>query len=625
MSNGYAGNILYVDLTKKTVKIEKMSPEMQKQYLGGCGFSTKLLLDNCPPHCDPLGVDNALIFSNGPMTGTLFPSSAMMNAAAKSPLTGFIIRSMVGGLIGGELKATGFDSIVIKGKAEVPVYLYIYNQNVEIRDASKYWGKKCFEMQMEMREDLGNEDLQIACIGPAGENKVRMASIISGTRAFGRGGLGAVMGSKKLKAITVYGTNTINVYNNEEFYEHALGVHKKMQEHPLAKNYSTYGSTASPPSYSAMGIFGTRNWQTETFDEVEKISGKYNIARGCHVRNRACRNCELRSSHTWRAVEGPYKGTLAEGPEFEALFSFGAMCGNNNFDSIVAAQRMCDEYGVDTITTGTTIAFAMECYEKGLLKSKDLDLINPVFGNSSAVTDLVKAIAERKDIGDLLAEGSWRASQVIGQSSDTFLSTVKGLEYAGHSARAHKGFALAYATSNRGGSHQDGAIGPERSGALDRCAIKGKGKFAKDTQDMNVIGDAMILCRRITVPLYGFYIKDAVADIINMVTGHNYTFDELTQVAERIYATERLFNTREGCKREHDILPKRTMTEPIPEGPCKGSFVSADELNTMLDEYYQCRGWDMQLACPTQTTLDKLDIDVDLAQIIKMNKSAGSR
>ena len=581
-------------------------------------------LDNCPPHCDPLGPDN-FWFSSGPMTGTLFPSSATMNAVAKSPLTGFIIRSMVNGFLGGELKATGFDSIVIKGKADTPVYLYIHNQHVEIRDATKYWSKKTYETQIAMRRDLANEDLQIACIGPAGENKVRVASIISGARAFGRGGLGAVMGSKNLKAIAIYGTKTIDVFNSEEFQRHALEVHKKMQKHPMAKNYSTYGSTASPKSYSAMGVFGTRNWQTETFDEVEKICGPYNMERGSHVSNLACFNCELRSAHTWRCVEGSYAGTVAEGPEYETLFALGSMCGNSDFDTIVAAQRMCDEYGMDVISTGATIAFAMECYEKGLLKGKDLDLINPIFGNSKSVTDLVEAIAQRKGIGDLLAEGSWRASQIIGQNSDAFLSTVKGLEYAGHSARAHKGFATGYATSNRGGSHQDSAIAPERSGALDRSVIEGKGKFAKDTQDMNVIGDAMVLCRRITGPLYGVYINDGVTNIINMVTGHNYDTNEITQVAERIYATERLFNTREGCTREHDVLPKRTMTEPIPEGPCAGMYVSADELDTMLDEYYQCRGWDPQLACPTQETLDKLEIDVDLEKIIELNKSAGPR
>lgn len=625
MSDCYGGYALFIDLNQRQTRLEPISDKMRRDYLGGCGFSAKYLLDNCPAHCDPLGPDNVLVLSVGPLTGTLFPSSAIMNAMAKSPLTGFIIRSMVGGHLGGEIRAAGIDSIVITGKAEKPVYVYIRDHRAEIRDAAAYWGKTTFTTQLELREELQNEDAQIACIGPAGENKVRMASIIAGTRAFGRGGLGAVMGSKNLKAIAIYGTGAVRVHDNAAFVEHALATHKKMREHPQAKNYAAYGSTASPPSYSAMGVFGTRNWQTETFDQVEQIGGKHNIERGCHVRNRACRSCELRSSHTWRCAEGPYSGMVAEGPEYETLFSYGAMCGNSDFDTIVAADRMSDEYGIDTISTGATIAFVMECYEKGLLKGEEIESINPVFGNSAAIIELIKAIAARKGIGDLLAEGSWRASKIIGQGSEAFLSTVKGLEYAGHSARAHKGFATGYATSNRGGSHQDSAIGPERGGQLDRSAVEGKGKFAKDTQDMNVIGDAMILCRRITGPLYSPYIKDVAVDIVNMVTGHNYTLAELTQVAERIYATERLFNTREGCTREHDVLPRRTMSEPIPEGPCQGMLISRAELDIMLDEYYALRGWDPVMACPTQETLNKLGIDIDLAQVLADNRTAPPR
>lgn len=605
--DGYAGRILYVDLSEGKATVAETPSDLKARYLGGCGFGAKLLYDTVPAGADALGAANALVLATGPVTGTIIPSSGMTVSVSKSPLTGAIIRSVMGGAFGPELKRAGYDAMVIRGTAPKPTYLLVDDDRIELLPADELWGTNAFEAQRVIHERIPAESLQVAAIGPAGEKLVRYANVISGTRALGRGGLGAVLGAKKLKAIAVRGTKTVAVAERAGVIANGRSLMEKLAKNPQsAKAFPTYGSAGSPASYSAAGIFGTRNWQTEVFEGSERISAELNKEK--LVRTRACSACVIRSSHVWRAGEGPWAGTTAEGPEYETLFSFGSMCGNSSFDSIVAADRLCDEYGLDTISTGVSIAFAMECFERGLLTAHDTDGLPLHFGNSEAVITLIHRIGRREGIGDMLAEGTREMARRIGQGSERFAMHTKGLEFAGHSARALKSMAIGYATSNRGGSHQDTRPAPERSGKYNTESFEGKAQLAKDCQDMTTIGDAATLCRRMTECTYGSFLNDEIAATISVVTGHEYTVPELRRLAERIYTMEKQFNVREGLGREADTLPERFLTEPIPEGPRKGFVIPREQLNRMLDEYYEVRGWDRVTGMPSTATLNMLGI-----------------
>ena len=620
MSGGYMNHILHVDLESKEYWVEVINEQFQRKYLGGNGFGAYYLYKDTPKKIDPLSEKNVLVLATGPLTGSGFCSSAMTSICTKSPLTGLFVDSYFGGHFGVELKQAGYDAVVIKGASENPVYLYISNDKIEFKDAGYLWGQKTFKAQELIKKDLGMET-QVACIGPAGENLVKYACVISETRAAGRGGVGAVMGSKKLKAIAVFGTKTIRVNNSEELMTYNLSNNEKIKKNPSASiNFPLYGSTASLGTYSSMGILGTRNWQTENFPQAEQISGELNKERGLMVRSRACNACIIRSSKIWKAGSGPYFGYVAEGPEYETLFSFGSLCGNDNFDAIVAADRLCDEYGLDTISTGSTIAFAMECFEKNFLTVDDTGGIELRFGNHEGIISLIKKIANRDGFGDFLAEGTKRMSEKLGSETIKFAMHVKGYDFAGHSARVHKGQAVGYATSNRGGSHQDTRVVPERQGMLDRSEIRGKGKFAKESQDATTIGDCLIICRRSTEISYGYFLNEELLELINLATGHNYTIQELTNVAERVYTLEKMFNVREGISRKDDTLPHRLLHEPIPDGPTKGVYASEDDLNKMLDEYYEVRGWDKKTSHPTRKALEKLELTemiIDLSELQK--------
>lgn len=607
--DGYAGRILHVDLSTGSSTIVETSEELRVSYLGGCGFGARLLWDLVPALADPYGPDNVLALATGPVTGTIIPSSAMTVGMSKSPLTGAIARCVMGGFFGPELKRAGYDALTVKGTAPSPVYLQIDNERVKLLPAEEMWGLDAFETQRVIQEKSGG-GLQVAAIGPAGERLVRYAAIIAGTRALGRGGLGAVLGAKRLKAIAVRGTRTVAVADQAAVILNGRMLMDRLAKNPQsAKAFPTFGSAASPASYSAAGIFGTRNWQTETFEGAEAISAEVNAALGKHVRTRACSGCVIRSSHVWRAGEGPYAGYVAEGPEYETLWSFGGMCGNDSFDSIVAADRLCDEYGLDTISTGVSIAFAMECFEKGLITERETDGVSLRFGDPAATLAMIHKIAHREGFGDWLAEGTREMARRIGGGSEVFAMHSKGLEFAGHSARAIKSMAIGYATSNRGGSHQDTRPGPERSGRFDASSFDGKAQLAKDCQDMTTIGDAATLCRRMTECTYGFFLSQEIADTLSVVTGRSYTVDELRTIAERVYTVERLFNCREGLKRGSDTLPGRFLTELIPEGPRQGSGLDYHQLSQMLDDYYEIRGWDRATGAPAPLTLERLGIE----------------
>jgi len=506
------------------------------------------------------------------------------------------------------VKQAGFDAVLIRGASTAPTYILIDDGKVEVRPADTLWGSDTFETQRLLKEQLRSAEFQVAAIGAAGERLVRYAAIISGTRALGRGGLGAVLGAKKLKAIAVRGSQSETVADLPAVIANGRYLMEKLAANPQsAKAFPKYGSTASPASYSAAGLFGTRNWQREVFEGAEAISAEANAKLGKHVRTRACSSCVIRSSHVWRAGEGPYAGLYNEGPEYETLWSLGAMCGNSSFDAILAAERLCDEYGIDTISAGVCIAFAMECFERGLITTTETGGLDLCFGNSDVVVQLIHQIGRREGVGDWLAEGTREMARRLGGSAVDFAMQSKGLKFPGHSARAIKSMAVGYATSNRGASHQDTRPAPERSGKFG-TGFEGKAKLAKDCQDMTTIGDASVFCRRMTECSYGSFLNHEIAETLSLVTGRTYTQETLRETSERIYAMEKLFNVREGFRREADILPKRFLTEPIPGGPRQGSVIPPEDLNRMLDEYYDLRGWDRVTSLPTWQTLNRLGL-----------------
>jgi len=609
MYSGYNYKILKLDLTNETVSTEKITPTFARKFLGGNGFGAKLLYDTIKPETNPLSEDNAIVIAVGPANGTIMPGAAMTGFMTKSPLTGLFIDSYMGGHFASEIKNAGYDAIVITGKLKKPKFLVIENSSINFCEAEELWGLETSQTQLKIKEKLNNPEFQVACIGPAGENLVKFASIICDTRAAGRGGLGAVFGSKNLKAIAIRGDRDINVANSVGVMEYVLKAYEEMKKHPgLGKNIPLMGSTGSIDGNNSLGILGTRNWQKESYDDAWKISGNNLLKKGLRVGHKACSSCMARSAIFFKAKEGEYKDTITRGPEYETLYSYGSVLENDNPDSIIAADRLSDELGIDTMSTGVVIAWVMECFEKGILTSKDTDGLEVTFGRHEILLDMIKKIAYREGIGDLLAEGTKIASQKVGKGSEEFAIHVKGLELAGHTARGLKGMGLGYAVATRGGSHQDIRPGVERSGKLDRQIIEGKPEHVLKNERMCTIGDSLILCRRHSEPYFGAYLSDKYVEVINLLTGFDLDLEELNNIADRIYTLERMFNCREGITRKDDTLPSRFMKEPIPEGPSKGMYLKEEELNVMLDEFYSLRGWDVKTGIPTEKKLKELGL-----------------
>lgn len=618
---GYAGKILRVDLTDKKITKEIISDETARKYIGGNGFGVKYLYDEVPAKIDPLGIENKLFIMTGPTEGTMVPGAGRACVITKSPLNNRFIDSYFGGHFGGEVKFAGYDGIIIEGKSDTPVYIKINDDDVKIEEASSIWGMSTIDAQKEVKKEIGDEYATLA-IGIAGENLVPMACIISGVNAAGRGGTGAVMGSKNLKLIAVKGTNGVKVADIEGLNAYSLDVIDRMKASPgMGRNLPAYGTTGSPKTNNDLGIFGTRNWQQEQFEDAGIISGPYFKDKlGYGDGSNTCLACPIACSQITKVKTGKFKDAITIGPEYETLFSLGSICGNGNIDYIVKGDQFCDELGLDTISAGVTIAFAMECFERGILTLDDTEGIDLRFGNSDAIITLLEKIAKREGLGKILAYGTRKASEIIGKGSEDFAIHVKGLEVPAHSSRGLPGMAIGYATSNRGGSHQDGRATAERTGKIDRDVIVGKGKYNVEVQRMTTYCDCMILCR-MTENAYGLWgITEDHINMLKLITGMDVTKEELVDAADRVYALERAFNIREGIEsRETDVLPKRFMEEPIPEGPSKGKVITREILDLLLDEYYEERGWDKVTGYPTKETLERLNLEYVINDLYKEN------
>ncbi len=605
---GYTRKILRVNLTAGTVETEELKNGQLKKYIGGAGLAARMLYDELKPGIDPLSADNKVIFLAGPLAGTIAPTGSRIGAYTKSPMTNGFFHSSAGGNFAPEIKYAGFDGVVIEGKSEKPVYLFVTNTVQELRDASHVWGEPTFKAQELLKADVGDEAVQIAVIGPAGEKMVKFSAILLGCRALGRGGLGAVLGSKMFKGIAVRGTGNLEVDDMSATLKKTEDLIRMMRANPsTGQILPQYGTPVLVNANNALGLFGSRNWQKETFESAELICAE-TMRDKIVVQNKSCFACPLMCGKYSEVLDGPFKGCKTEGPEYENIFSLGSMCEIDSIETIAAAEWACDDFGMDAIETGVAIAFAMEAVEKGILTIDDTDGLDLKYGNKEVILPMVRKIGMREGFGDILADGVKIAAEKIGKGSDDFAMHNKGMTFAGHSARGLPGNALGYATGPRGGSHHDCRPTGERAGIVERDTVEGKPQYVIDVNHLNILTDSMILCHLAEAVFGPIKMNQNVVDILNVVTGMNMTLAEGEETAERIWNVIRSFAVREGSRRDDDSLPKRFLTEPIPDGPSKGMIVSRETLEMMKDEYYELRGWDKKTGVPTRERLLELDL-----------------
>jgi aldehyde:ferredoxin oxidoreductase len=612
---GYAGRVLRVDLTTSRTRVEKLDGETAKKYIGGIGLGMRLWLANSKAGVDAFDPENPLVLSIGPVSGTMFPTGGNGHAfISKSPATNGVGEAVSHGTFGAELKRAGYDAVILTGKAERPVYLWIDDDSVQLLDAEKIWGKSPSETEDAIKNEIGDYYLRVASIGLAGEKLSKIASIINEkTRAAGRTGLGAVMGSKNLKAIAVRGTHDIVVAKPEEFIDMVKEFHERMKG-PAAQKYRTLGTTENVMIQNALHCMPTRNYNNAHFENAEKVSGE-TLNERYIAKIIACNSCAMRCEHEAVVRDGPYKGTMAR-MEYDNLWALGPNCGVDKLDAIIKAAELCNYYGLDAQSTGVTVGFVMDCHEKGILSHEELGGIDAHFGNADALLQLIEKIGKREGIGDVLADGVKVAAGKIGKGSDELAQNIKGLEVSGYDLRCLKTAALGSAVSFRGADHnRSGAYALDLTGKVDRLkAEKGRGKLVKDLEDVFALIDSFIICKNAKGTLYK-ELAD-MAKLYTLVTGYEMTPQELSAAGERINTLARLINLREGLSRKDDTLPWKVMNQPIPDdGPAKGAVVTQDELDLMLDDYYQSRGWTLN-GTPLKSKLEELGLE-DLLSIVE--------
>ncbi len=596
--SSYAKKILRVNLTTGSVTTEPLDAEMAKAFLGGRGLGGKMLADEIPAGIDSLSEENKIFFITGPLTATSAPTSGRYIVVTKAPLNDVIAASNSGGYWGTELKFAGYDMLIVEGKAKEPVYIYIKDDVVEIRSAAKFWGKKTMEVTDMFLEEVGDSKARVLNIGPAGENLSRIAAVMNDRyRAAGRSGVGAVMGSKKLKAIVVRGSNKVTVAQPDKFKEVVKDAVKKIREHPLTgQGLPAYGTGVLVNIINENGVFPTNNFQEGVFAGAEQISGE-TLAEKYLVKKDVCYRCPIACGR-YCSVDGEEGG----GPEYETLWAFGGTCGVSDLKAVIRANNVCNELGLDTISAGATIAAAMELYQRGYLKPEDVDGPKLKWGSGEAVLEWTRKMGMSEGLGAKMAMGSARLCAAFG--APDLSMAVKKLELPAYDPRGIMGMGLSYATNNRGGCHVRGyMIAPEIAGMpekLDRFSLEGKEVWTKIFQDLTSVIDSLGLCLFTSFALGA----QEYADLYNAATGENLTADELLACGDRIFNNERLFNLQEGYSIKDDTLPKRLLEEPMPDGPAKGHVHQLDKL---LPKYYELRGWD-EKGVPTTKTKQSLGL-----------------
>jgi len=605
--HGYSGRLLNVDLSSGQVGIETFDEAFARDYLGGNGFAIRLLYERLASGVDPLAPENMLVFAVGPVTDTLVPGATRCCVGTKSPLTGLFFDSTFGGMFAAAQKRTGFEALMITGRAPQPVYLLVHEDGAEIKSATQWWGCYTRDTNLAIR-DQETSGTEVLSIGPAGENLVRYACAVhtwdkSRDGVAGRGGLGAVMGSKNLKAVAVRGSRKTSTADPEAV-KTLLGEIREPMKVGTA-GLKQYGTTILVNMINKIGALGVRNLQTECYDKAAAISGE-TFKEAYFEKDTTCFKCPVACGKDFHVHDGEYAGTQWKMPEYETIFALGSMLDNAHKGSIVKANELCDQLGMDTISLGVTFSFAFECFEKGLLTrercGRELH-----FGDYHTILDLIEAVAYRRGFADLLAEGSVRLAVQLGAEAANYLYAVKGLEMPAHSARVLKGMSIGYATATRGGSHHDTRPTLQYATDHDNTSPAGKPEFAVQNQHFTAVGDSLTQCRFVSERGFGGMLNEHYPRMINAVTGWNLSLHDVECIGERIWNLERAFNVREGVSREQDTLPYRVMYEPVPEGMHKGMHCPPEELQAMLAEYYALRGWTPE-GVPTQEKLQSLGL-----------------
>ncbi len=631
MPHGYNGKILHINLTTRKIEIEEPDLAFYRKYMGGSAMGLYYLFKNMPAGVDPLGPDNVLCFMASVITGVPISGQSRLTAAAKSPLTDCIGDSQMGGFAPAELKFAGFDGIVLKGKADSPVYLWIHDGEVEIRDASHLWGKITGEAEAIIKEELDDNKVEVMQIGPAGENLVRFAAIMSmSNRAFGRTGMGAVMGSKNLKAIVVRGKKKPTLADKESLMNLTRWGAKAFPDSDVA-GLGKYGTAETVAAQQKKGGLPTFNFNSGVFDGWEPIDGTtmydtilVGADQGMQMTKGrdTCYSCTVRCKRVVEIKEGPHQvDSHYGGPEYETLATFGSYCGIDDLAAVSKANEYCNKYGMDTISCGATISWAMEAFTEGRLTAEDTGGLELNYGNADMMVQLTKMIGEREGFGDVLAEGSARAAEKIGNGTEEFLIVSKKQETPAHMPQAKPTLGIIYAVNPFGSDHQssehDGNYKwyPERMlqiGLDDPQSALGmnqeKVRYAMRTQWAYSAMDSINVCQFVYGPAWHLYDMEQLSLTINAVTGWDVTVDELQELGERRVNLLRAFNAREGIGREQDTLPEKMFKKALKGGPTNDVKIDRQEWEEMMDHYYRLSEWDLTTGNPSQEKLDSLGI-----------------
>ncbi len=626
MPYGYTGNILHIDLSSKKHWIENPEENFYRTYWGGRAIGLYYMLKYMKPKTNPLSPDSLLIFAPSVLTGTPAPAMPRYTVCAKSPLTGAQGEAEAGGWWGPELKKAGFDAIIIKGKSNTPVYLWIKDGRIEIKDATYLWGKDTGSTQQLIKEELADDKIRIAQIGPAGENLVRFANIVNELKHFnGRNGLGAVMGSKRLKAIAVRGTKPLKIYNQEKVKEVTKQIAARVMDNPLSRTLRELGTIASVRAAYEAGCLPSYNWTTGYFEKGENLTAE-TMNNTILKRTEGCYACPIRCKRVVEVSESDIQvDSSYGGPEYETIAALGSLCGIDDLKYIAKANELCNKYTMDTISTGMTIAFAMQCYEEGLLTKEDTQGVELVFGNKEAMLQIVEKIAYREGLGDLLAEGSYLAAQRIGKGAQRFIYQVKRQEIPLHDPRVKTGVGLQYALADYGADHMKAPHDPFFKDQ-DSVGIKEmKGLGVLEPVSPTDIGQKKValfklmdiywsLLDTLGVCVFGYVPRtlgtlDELLEIIRSTTSWRTTWFELMRLGERSINMARIFNYREGFTSKDDTLPE-VFYHNFKGGPLDGKFaINKEDFQKAIRLRYKLMGWDNDTGIPTSATLTELGLD----------------
>jgi len=620
MVSGYAGKLLRVSLNKKKSKEENLNFEDLKKYIGGVGYGAKLLYDELKKGIDPLGPSNKMILATSPLTINTIPGGGSIELCFKSPLTNGWGEYRCGGDFGPEMRKAGFDFIIIEGKADQPVYLVINDNKISIKSAEHLKGKKITKKIEIIENELGSTDFKVMCIGPGGENLVNYATVMFGGRAAGRSGGGAVMGSKNLIAIAVKGSEKLKPAHPEKYKAVLKTMHQVLKNSDIAEGFREFGTMGDMAGNDAAGDWPTKNWQANNWGKGQILYDYYE--KHNFIKNEMCyKGCPIACGRIAQVKAGPFKTPQHSGAEYESLSAFTAFVLNENMDAAIHSSYLCNEYGIDTISTGAVIAFAMECYENGLISREDTEGIDLNWGNSDALPLLVEKISKREGIGELLADGVLKAAKKIGKDAERFAIHCKGLEGAAHDPRSGKALAITYGTANRGMCHihplegmayDSGKIdfgmvpyGVPDPNKLDRWDEKGKGKIVKILQDGLIMPDVLGVCKFF---MYAGITLEHYAQLLSGLTGWQLEGKDLLRIGERVSNLQRLFNQREGFTKKDDDLPERAKQRPLFGAYQKEDKCIVKDYEGMLQEYYEAREWDNKTGMPKKEKLIELGL-----------------